>query len=749
MNENWEKLVDFNGNILTIPKNKSHFEASNLNMGVSDAAKSGRRSNQRGIGNANSGRQGVWGTAKSSRRSNQQELGAAESDRSNYWHGLRAVEPTSQGVWGTAKSGRRNSRRELGSAESGRRNSRRELGSAESGRRSNQQGVSTANSGRQGVLNTVESDRSNYWHGLRAVEPTSQGVWGTAESGRRNSRRELGSVEPTSQGVWGTAKSGRRNSRRELGTAESDSLSNQHGLRAVKPTSQGVWGTAESDSLSYQHGLRAVEPTSQGVWGTAESDSLSNQHGLRAVKPTSQGVWGTAESFTAKLNNNNNTKNNANASYFFFKKMDDFRDAIFRNYNIKIEGGETINLFDLIERTFNSNDYFLKKIKDKLNFKIFRCIVLNFVNPPRPIPPKNLLSYDYDEVNSYLQRFFYCIRHFFYFDLFKLAFCNLDDNPQKNIFKISILMILGNLHEIAFTNNLNTSKLFGENKKLLSLFHEAIFSSALNIPSSDFTSFTINLPACGDCITFFKNSNSFSLTELKLNTGNAVDALKKFRNLGIRNKNSSTNNSIQGFEAKAPNIQYCSSSVSAILFNDAKPRRKQLPGFGKNSIQNNSKVLTPSFKLLLSCFSYQSQNQTLQILDTKFKVSIDEKDLLLISDIMSSHISQLIFFLKKEHRFSIRLSTSEELSKLNDPDSIFQFLESSKNNNLISLLKKESIVGRFETNKFNLEQITGEVNLSNLHLTVEESPFGNFWCLSPEQQIGNMGSNNVNPLAKY
>jgi len=164
-------------------------------------------------------------------------------------------------------------------------------------------------------------------------------------------------------------------------------------------------------------------------------------------------------------------------------------------------------------------------------------LVCSIINPP--IIQNS--TYDINIVKIYLKEFFDLVRQNLPFRYFIEA---SRDSPNAQIYKILIHMLLLSMNRIAYVHAHNI--LYPGSKKItpqstpesiLSRFHEGITVLALNNRERD--TFNINLPDCGDCVTFFKEGSDIVVyfTELKINQKSAKTALRGFNLLNRTNTN--------------------------------------------------------------------------------------------------------------------------------------------------------------------------------------------------------------------
>ena len=160
-------------------------------------------------------------------------------------------------------------------------------------------------------------------------------------------------------------------------------------------------------------------------------------------------------------------------------------------------------------------------------------------------PPISGSSYNIDIVKRYLINFFTLVKN----NLSPRYFIEASDeeSPNAQIYKVLIQMLLISMHEIAYVdaNNLiNVSKKLSpvfNGDSTTSKFQEAITVLALNNEKRHMsTTFGINLPACGDCVTFSTRDDKIfaDFTEIKINEELAKGALANFPPKNKTNKSS-------------------------------------------------------------------------------------------------------------------------------------------------------------------------------------------------------------------
>jgi hypothetical protein len=172
----------------------------------------------------------------------------------------------------------------------------------------------------------------------------------------------------------------------------------------------------------------------------------------------------------------------------------------------------------------------------RLSREIF-ILVCSIINPP--IIQNS--TYDIKIVKIYLKEFFNLVRHNLPFRYFIEA---SRDSPKAQIYKILIHMLLLSMNRIAYAYAHNILypgpiKITPQStpESILSRFHEGITVLALNNRESN--TFNINLPECGDCVTFFKEGSDIVVhfTELKINQKSAKTAIRGFNLLNRTNTN--------------------------------------------------------------------------------------------------------------------------------------------------------------------------------------------------------------------
>jgi hypothetical protein len=231
------------------------------------------------------------------------------------------------------------------------------------------------------------------------------------------------------------------------------------------------------------------------------------------------------------MNNNIDKKSYLGYSIESLLLMQSIQTKVFNKYGL-------IELIDkLFQEQFKGSDF------HGLPLIYLRIILCNQLNPP--IKDKQF-QMDINEI--YIRQYFLIVsQNLISFDIREAN----GNGTLKNIAIIIISMTLGFCNEVAYVFAYN---FFNKKKKNLvaeidkeglfaSQFQTAIYPLALNISSSKCTSFPINLPNCGDCVTILTSKNSENIrvhfTELKVCNKKATNFLDKYS--FVRNKQTNTN----------------------------------------------------------------------------------------------------------------------------------------------------------------------------------------------------------------
>jgi hypothetical protein len=228
--------------------------------------------------------------------------------------------------------------------------------------------------------------------------------------------------------------------------------------------------------------------------------SVNNRTGASKNNELSSSVK-LSHSFTFEHSFKNNS-NDSKSGWFGFSKKNIDLMIYFQEFIFKSNG-----IFSIIDRIFS--EVFKDDNLNSKQKKLLKFILYNQLNPNIPFRKADL--------EYYFRTFFEIFR-----DNLLIPILSMSDNV---ISRIIITITLGLLHEHVYILIENERKKIDDLAewapnpiKIASLFTEALYVFGLNIYDPSNPSFPINLPDCGDAISFLDKSDyiEVKLTEAKL-----------------------------------------------------------------------------------------------------------------------------------------------------------------------------------------------------------------------------------------